>query len=117
MPFSSFDYLNIYICSIPERVPLGYEYFNRYNWQSAVVVVVVVVETSAPKAYPRVTPARASTLSGSVVRTLRGGEGLPNVFCVVASSLGHLRSQYSIVCGSSLQREHRGSAEGSRRLA
>ncbi len=35
---------------------------------------VVVVEASAPKVYPRVTLASASTLSGSVVRTLRGGE-------------------------------------------
>ncbi len=40
---------------------------------------------------------------------MRGG--LPNMFCLVASSLGHLRSQCSIVCGSSLQRGHRGSAE------
>ncbi len=87
---------------------------------AGIVVVVVgggVVEASAPKAYPRVTLTSASTLSGSVVRTLRGGEGLPNMFYLVASSLGHLRSQCSIVCGSSLQRGHRGSAEGSRRLA
>ncbi len=82
-----------------------------------VVVVVVVVEASAPKVYPRMTPASASTLSGSVVRTLTGGEGLPKMFCLVASSLGHLRSQCSIVCGSSLQRGHRGSAEELRRLA
>ncbi len=34
-----------------------------------------------PKVYPRVTLASASTLSGSVVRALRGGEGLPNMFC------------------------------------
>ncbi len=47
--------------------------------------VVVVVEASAPKVYPRVTLASASTLSGSVVRTLRGAEGLPNMFCLVAS--------------------------------
>ncbi len=80
-------------------------------------VVVVVVEASAPKVYPRVTLASASTLPGLVVRTLRGGEGPPNMVCLVASSLGHLRSQCSIVCGSSLQRGHRGSAEGSRRLA
>ncbi len=80
-------------------------------------VVSVVVEASAPKVYPKVTLASASTLSGSVVRTLRGGEGLPNMVCLVASSLGHLRSQCSIVCGSSSQRGHRGSAEGSRRLA
>ncbi len=44
---------------------------------SYAVVLVVVVEASAPKVYPRVTLASASTLSGSVVRTLRGGEGLP----------------------------------------
>ncbi len=67
-----------------------------------VVVVVDDVEASAPKVCPRVTLASASTLSGSVVRTLRGGEGLPKVFCLVASSLGHLRSQCSIACGSSL---------------
>ncbi len=68
----------------------------------AVVAVVVVVEASAPKVCPRVTLASASTLSGSVVRTLSGGEGLQNMFCFVASSLGHLHSQCSIVCGSSL---------------
>ncbi len=45
---------------------------------------VVVIEASAPKAHPRVTLASASTLSGSVLRTLRGGEGLPNMFCLVA---------------------------------
>ncbi len=39
-----------------------------------VVVVVVVVDASAPKVYPRVTLASASTLSASVVRTLRCGE-------------------------------------------
>ncbi len=80
-------------------------------------VVVVVVEASAPKVYSRMTLTSVSTFSGSVVRTLRGGEGLPNMFCLVASSLGHLRSQCSIVCGSALQRGHRGSADGSRRLA
>ncbi len=79
--------------------------------------VVAVVETSAPKVYPRVTLASASTLSGSVVRTLRDREGLPKMLCLVASSLEHLRIQCSIVYGSSLQRGHRGSAEGSRRLA
>ncbi len=80
-------------------------------------VVIVVVEASAPKVYLRVTLASASILSGSVVRALRGGEGLPKIFCLVASSLGHLRSQRLIVCDSSLQRGHRGSAEGSKRLA
>ncbi len=82
-----------------------------------VVVVIGVVEASVPKVYPRVTLASSSTLSGSVVRTLRSGEGLPKIFCLVASSHGHLRSQCSIVCGSSLQWGHRGSAERSRRLA
>ncbi len=53
-------------------------------------VLVVVVEASAPKVYPRVTLAGVITLSGSVVRTLGGGEGLPKMFCLVASSLGHL---------------------------
>ncbi len=62
---------------------------------------VVVLEASVPRVYPRVALASASTLSGSVVRALRGGEGFPKMFCLVASSLGHLRSQCSIVCGSS----------------
>ncbi len=35
-----------------------------------------------------VTLACARTLSGSVVRTLRGGEGFPKIFCLVAPSLG-----------------------------
>ncbi len=48
------------------------------------VVVVVVIEASSPKVYPSVTLASASTLSGSVVRTLRGGEGLPNMCRLVA---------------------------------
>ncbi len=47
---------------------------------AVVVVVVVVVKASAPKVYPRVALASAGTLSGSVVRTLRGGEGLRNIF-------------------------------------
>ncbi len=54
---------------------------------------VVVVEASAPKVYSRVTIANASTLSGSVVRSSRGGQGLPNMFCLVASSLAHHRCQ------------------------
>ncbi len=60
---------------------------------------VVVVEASAPKVYPRVILASASTLSGSVVRTLWGGEGSPRMFCLAASSLGQLHSQCSIGCG------------------
>ncbi len=51
----------------------------------------------------RVSLASASTLSGSVVRTLRGGEGLPKMFCLVTLSLGHLRSQCPVVCGSDLK--------------
>ncbi len=78
--------------------------------------VAVVVEASAPKVYPRVALASASTLSGSVVRTLRGGEGLPKIFCLVASSLGHLCSQCSIVCGSSLQRGHSAATQSPRPL-
>ncbi len=72
---------------------------------------VVVADASAPKVYPRVTLASASTLSGSVIRTLRYAEGLPKVFCIVASSLGHLPSRCSIVCDSSLQRGHGGVEE------
>ncbi len=74
---------------------------------------VVVVEASAPKVYPRVTLASSSTFSGSVVRTLRGGEGLPNMFCLVASSLGHLRNQCSIVCGSFFAKRTQGVCGGS----
>ncbi len=55
---------------------------------AVVVVVVVVVEASAPKVYPRVTLASASTLSGSVVRTLRGGEGLPNISALLHRAWG-----------------------------
>ncbi len=43
------------------------------------VAGVVVVEASASKVYPRVTPASASTLSISMIRTLRDGEGLLRV--------------------------------------
>ncbi len=82
-----------------------------------VVVVVVVVEASAPKVYPRVTVASASILSGSVVRNYRVEEGLPKMFCLVVSSLGHLCSQSLIVCVSSLQRGYRGSAEEPRGFA
>ncbi len=48
----------------------------------------------------------ARTLSGLVVRILRGWEEFPEMFRLVASSLGHLRGQDSTVCGSSLQRGH-----------
>ncbi len=56
-----------------------------------------------PKAYLRVALAKASTLSEPVVKTLKGGEGLPKMFCLVVSDLGHLRGQRSITHGSSLQ--------------
>ncbi len=49
-----------------------------------VVIVVVVFEASAPKVCTRVTLASASTFSESVVRTLRGGEELPKMFCLAA---------------------------------
>ncbi len=38
---------------------------------------------------------------GGVVMIFGGGEGLPQVFCLVASSLGHLCSQCLTACGSS----------------
>ncbi len=59
----------------------------------------------------------ASTFSGSVVRTPSGGEGLPKVCCRRTSRLGHLCSQCSSVCGSSLHSVHVGSAAGSSRWA
>ncbi len=49
---------------------------------------------------------------GPVIRTLRGGEELPNILCSIASSLGYLHSHCSRVCGPSLQKGHNGSAEG-----
>ncbi len=64
---------------------------------------VVGVEALAPKTYSMVILASASTLSGSVVRTLRSGEGLPKMFCLVALSMGHLRSQCSIVFAKGTQ--------------
>ncbi len=93
------------------------ENVERGRLERGLLHVVIFVEASVPKVYPRVSLASASTLSGSVVRTLRGGEGLPKVLCLAGSSLGHLRSQCSIICGSALQRGHRGSAEGLRRFA
>ncbi len=62
---------------------------------------IPVAEPLEPKVYPSVTLTSASALSGSVVRTLRDGEGLPKMFCLVVSSLGYLRSQFPTqgVCG------------------
>ncbi len=75
-------------------------------------VVAVVVEASAPKVYPRVTLASASTLSGSVVRTLRGGEGLPNMLLLLhrawGTSVASVRSSAAPLCKGG----HRGSVEG-----
>ncbi len=59
--------------------------------------------------------ASASPLSGSVMRTLSGGEGLPKVCCRRTLRFGHLCSQCSRVCGSSLHSERvRSSAESSK---
>ncbi len=75
------------------------------------VVAVVVVDVSAPKVFPMVTIANASTLSGSVVRSSRGGQGLPNMFCVgvgvqpwrVAGSQGRKESRVrSVVSGHAI---------------
>ncbi len=57
-----------------------------------VVAATVVVEASAPKVFPRVTLASDSPLSGSVIGTLRGGEGHPKMFCLVVSNLGYLHN-------------------------
>ncbi len=51
----------------------------KRSWLKVAYWYVVVAEASAPKTYPRVTLASARTLSGSVVKTLRDGEGLPNM--------------------------------------
>ncbi len=40
------------------------------------IAAVIAVEAFAPKAYPRVALAGASALLVSMVRSLRGGEGL-----------------------------------------
>ncbi len=61
--------------------------------------------------------ASASTFSGAVMRTPSGGEGLPQVCCRRTSRFGHLCSQCSSVCGSSLHSGHVGSAAGSSRCA
>ncbi len=79
-------------------------------------VAITVVEASAPRDYWRVALGTASTLSGSVLRRLRRGEGLPNKFSLVVSNLGYLHSQRLIACGSSLERGQSGSVEESRRL-
>ncbi len=53
-----------------------------------VVIVIVVVEASAPRAYWRV--ALTSVSIGG--KDLEGRKELPKMLCLVASSLGHLRS-------------------------
>ncbi len=83
--------------------------FSR-GFRSRRAGVGVGVEASAPRAFWSVTLVR-----GSLIKTLRSRNGLSRMFCLVASSLGHLRSQCSVACGSSLRRGHSGSAEQSRR--
>ncbi len=61
--------------------------------------------------------ASATTFSWPVVRTPSGGEGLPKVCCRRTSRFGHLCSQCSCVCGSSLHNGHVGSAAGPSRWA
>ncbi len=78
--------------------------------------LLLLLRLQRQKVYPRVTVASASILLGWVVRNFRVEEGLSKMFCVVLSSLGHLHSQGSIVCGSPLHREYRGSAEKPRSL-
>ncbi len=63
-------------------------YYVNSTSVASPAAAVVVVEASVPEVYPRVTLVSVSTLSGSMVRAFRGGEGLPNMFCQVASSLG-----------------------------
>ncbi len=78
--------------------------------------VVVVVEASAPKVYPRVTRERQHPFRVDG----KGLEGWRRTSKYVLPSCIHPgapHSQSSIVCGSYLQRGHRGSAEGSMRLA
>ncbi len=56
--------------------------------------------------------AQASGGASSMVRTLRGGEEIPEMFCLVASSLGRPPSRCLMVCDSSFKRGHSGSMEG-----
>ncbi len=65
----------------------------------------------------KVALACANTFSGSVVSAPSGAEGLPKVCCRRASRFGHLCSQCSSVCGSSLHSGHVGSAAGSTKWA
>ncbi len=78
-----------------------------------VVAVVIVVEASAPRAN---WGERQHPL-GFSGKNLKGLRKVSKVFCLVASSLEHQRSQCSVICVSSLQRGHSGSVEMSRRLA
>ncbi len=83
----------------PRRFKIGKcFYYYGQNFHNA-VVIVVFTEASAAKVYLSLTLANTSTLSGSVVRSLRGGEGLSKMFCPVESNLEHLLSQCSIVYG------------------
>ncbi len=68
-----------------------------------ICAVVGGVEMSAIRSYWKDALTSTSLLSGSMVRTSRGGEELSKVFCLIMSSRGHHRSNYSIICDSSLQ--------------
>ncbi len=76
----------------------------------AAAVVVVFVEASSPKAH--------SSLLGLAVGILTSGEGLPNLFCLVTSSLGHRFSLRSLFAkGTQCLREGGGSQEDRRWLS
>ncbi len=61
--------------------------------------------------------ASASNLSGSSVRTPRGGEGQPKVRCRWTLKFVHLCSHCFSVCGSSMHSGHVGSSAGSTKWA
>ncbi len=61
--------------------------------------------------------ASANAFAGSVVRSARGSEGLAKACCWRTSWFGHLCSQCSTVCVSSMYNGHVGTAVGSTRWA
>ncbi len=104
------NHLNISACGM-ESKPHSENLDVGKPWSSeAKNRVTVVFKASVLRAYWRMVLASASNLLGSVVRTLTGGEVFQNMSCLVASCLGHLRSQRSIIRSSSLQRGHSESA-------
>ncbi len=62
------------LCALVDRRPLLLSKQSVLCIWGMLVVTDVAAKASAPKVYPRVTLASASTHSGSVVRTLRDGE-------------------------------------------